>query len=115
MLAEHTAEELELWSQINEKVLRKVHESSCTSAIQCQEDDGQFILTREKPALRRVVLSFTSPGPVMNVHFEEDNAPPRIPLMLRVEGNRLINAASDQALTVDDLVANVLTFLLEDE
>jgi len=111
MLAEHTTEELELWSQLKEQVLSKIHESNLKSYIQCREDDGQFILTRKKPALRRVVLSFTSPGPVMYVHFEEDNAPPRSSLMLRVEGDRLTNAASDALLTVDDLAMKVLMFL----
>ncbi|HEU5337222.1 MAG TPA: hypothetical protein VFU27_14720 [Terriglobales bacterium] len=115
MLAEHTTEELELWSQLKKQVVTKIHESDFAKDIEWQEIDGQFILLRRKPPWRGVIFSFSSPNPLMYVHFENDNAPPRSPLMLRVEGNRLGNAASDKGLTVEGLVTNVLAFLLENK
>ncbi len=113
MLAEHTMEELNLWSQLKEQVVRRIHKSDFGEDIACQEVDGQFILLRRKRARREVILSFTSPTPLMYVHFEDDNAPPQSPLMLRVESNQLVNAASDTGLTVDDLVTRVSAFLLK--
>ena len=110
MLAQHTAEELELWSQIKEQVLRKINQSSIESEIQHQEVNGQFFLTH-KTTLRRVVFSFSSPAPMMYVHLEDDNAPARSPITLGVQGNRLVNAASDSNVTVDNLVTTVLSFL----
>ena len=113
MLAEHTPQELELWSQLQEQVVRKIHESDLALDIEYQDMDGQLTLRRKKPILREVVLSFSSPNQFMNVHYRQDGRPSGLPLMVRVEGNRLINAASDAPLTVDDLVTIVLAFLRE--
>ena len=44
-------------------------------------------------------------------HTAEELEPPHGAMMLRVEGNRLTDAASDALLTVDDLAIKVLMFL----
>ena len=116
MLCEHTTEEQQLWTQIKQSLLSKINASNSTSDIELPDEvDGQLTLRSKRPVLREVVLSFSSPNPYMNVHCQADDRPSGLSLMLRVEGNQLINAASDQALTVDDLVANVLTYLLKGE
>jgi hypothetical protein len=109
MLCEHTTEEQQLWSAIYKCLLDKINESSSMSDIELSEVDGQLKLKRKKPILREVVLSFSSPAPVMYIHFEKDNAAPGI-RSLRVEGGHLVDPITNASLEVDQLVANVLSF-----
>ena len=112
MLAQHTTEELDVWSQLKEQLDRRIRQSDFAADIEFDpEVDGQLTRRLKRPILREVVLSFSSPNPYLNVHYEEDGRSSGLPLMLRVEGKQFIDAKSDSTTTVDDLVTRILTFL----
>jgi len=110
MLGEHTMEEQQLWARLKESLGDKINESSSMSDIELSEIDGQLTARRNKPILRKVVLSFTGPAPLIYIHYEKDNASPGI-RAFRVEGGHLIDSTTNASLEVDQLVATLLNFI----
>lgn len=110
MLCEHTHEEQQLWCRIKERIQDGINESNSMSHIECSEVDGQLTLWRRKPDLREIVLSFSSPSPVMYIHFQQENTSSSI-RSLQVDGGHLIDSATNAPLEIDDLVANLFKFL----